>query len=165
MSIILRKIINSLILLEDRIRVFSYKLFIKKMGRDVLIKRDCVISSPTTLEIGNNVFINRSCILSAEGGLYIGSDTMIGPFTTIWTSNHEYRDKKVPMRLGKDICEPVKIHNDVWIGAHVIILPGVTIHEGAVVGAGSVVTKDVMSYSIVGGNPAHFIKKRGEKNE
>ena len=64
------------------------------------------------------------------------------------------------IKQGNSETKPVIIENDVWIGANVIILPGVTIHEGSIIAAGAVVTKDVECYTIVAGNPAKVIKKR-----
>lgn len=140
--------------------MFRLRLFIKSVGRDVQICRRCAISHPYNLVIKDHVLVNINCMLNAEGGLTIGSGVMIGPFTTIWTSNHEFSDTKIPIRLQGNRYAPVVIEDDVWVGAQVTILAGVRVGQGAIVGAGAVVTKDVPAYAIVAGNPAHIIKMR-----
>lgn len=86
---------------------------------------------------------------------------MMGPYCLIYTSNHCMDRVDVPMwRQGFTEVRPVVIEDDVWIGARVTLLPGVHIGRGSVIGAGSVVTKDVPAYSIVGGNPARVLKYR-----
>jgi len=130
-------------------------------GINVTIWDHVQIDSPSKLIIGNNVSVNRGCILHAGGEIEIGNDVLIGPGVIIYSQNHSYRDlsKKI-INQGYN-TKKVNIDSNVWIAANAIILPGVTIGEGAVVAAGSVVTKDVEPNTIVGGNPAIFIKIRG----
>lgn len=86
---------------------------------------------------------------------------MMGPECVILTENHRFDSIDVPMiEQGYTGQEPVTIDDDVWIGRRVIILPGVHIHQGAIIGAGAVVTKDVQPFSVVAGNPARIIKMR-----
>jgi acetyltransferase-like isoleucine patch superfamily enzyme len=132
----------------------------KNMGRNVLISKRAIFSAPHELSIGNNVFINVGCILHAEGGLSIGDDTKIGPYTTIWTSNHIFDRTDVPIRSQGQAFAPVTIGSDVWIGASVTIVAGVTIGDGAVIGANAVVTKDIAPYAVAVGNPARVISSR-----
>ncbi len=129
-------------------------------GINVTIWDHVQIDSPSKLKIGNNVSVNRGCILHAGGEIEIGNDVLIGPAVIIYSQNHSYRDlsKKI-INQGYN-TKKVNIGSNVWIAANAIILPGVTIGEGAVVAAGSVVTKDVDPNTIVGGNPAIFIKNR-----
>ena len=85
----------------------------------------------------------------------------MGPDVLVFTSNHESGRTDIPMRLqGNGATKQVTICSDVWIGARVIILPGVSIGEGAVIGAGAVVTKDVPGYAVVGGVPAKIVGYR-----
>lgn len=144
----------------NHVRVGILRLVFKRIGRNFLLGRRIIFSSPQNIDIGDNVFINAGCILHGEGGLTIGDDTLIGPYTTIWTSNHNFADARVPIREQGHSCAPVKIDRDVWIGALVTIVAGVTIGEGSVVGANAVVTKDVPSFSVVAGNPARVIRLR-----
>lgn len=106
------------------------------------------------IHLGKNVFFNTGCSFQDRGGIYIGDHSFIGMNVTIATLNHglilENRNTTYP--------SPVKIGRHVWIGSNVTILPGVTIHDHSVIGAGAVVTKDVPADSIYAGVPAKFIK-------
>lgn len=88
---------------------------------------------------------------------------MMAPDVTILTMKHNYNDKNIPIIKQKISSTKVIIKDDVWVGLRAIILPGVEVGEGAVIGAGAVVTKDVPKFTVVGGIPAKIIKKR--KNE
>jgi maltose O-acetyltransferase len=86
---------------------------------------------------------------------------MMGPRVTILTQNHAFSDPERPMNeQGAAEVAPVTIEDDVWIGMATIILPGVTIGTGAVVGAGSVVTRSIPPYAVSAGNPARVIRDR-----
>ncbi len=105
------------------------------------------------LKIAENVFINHSVCVSAAAGIQIDEFVQIAPQVTILTVNHDLKNKAIVK------CSPVHIKKGAWIGARSIILPGVTIGENSVVGAGSVVTKDVPDNTVVVGNPARILKK------
>lgn len=111
-----------------------------------------------SIYIGDDVVINSFVHIWGHGGVHIGNRVMIAAHTTITSLTHNYNLKD--MRFSPAIKSKVTIEDDVWIGSNVVIMPGITIKKGAVVGAGSVVTKDVNPYSIVVGNPANEIKKR-----
>ena len=104
------------------------------------------------MTIGENVFINHGLTCMAAGSITIEDGVMIGPEAALLTVNHDFDDLMVLK------CKPIVIKKKAWIGARAIILPGVTVGEGAVVASGAVVTKDVEPKSIVGGNPAKIIK-------
>ena len=107
------------------------------------------------IKIGKNVFINACCRFQDQGGIEIGDGSLIGHNTTIATLNHDFNpDKRANLHPS-----PVKIGKNVWIGSDCTILPGVEIGDGAVIGAGSVVTKNVPANSIAVGNPARVIKQ------
>ena len=111
------------------------------------------------ITVGKGVFINEGCCFQDQGGIEIGDNALIGQQVVIATLNHDLApDKRANM-----IPAPVKIGNNVWIGAHATILAGVTIGDNAVVAAGAVVTKDVPANVVVGGVPAKIIKKIGEE--
>ena len=105
------------------------------------------------IHLGKNVFINSACQFQDQGGIFIGDNCLIGPGTMIATLNH-YPD---PERRQGMTHAPVVIGKNVWTGAHVTILPGVTIGDNAIVAAGAVVAKDVPADTIVGGVPAKAI--------
>ena len=104
--------------------------------------------------IEKNVFINSGCHFQDQGGLYIGEGSLIGHNVVMATLNHEVD----PYHRADIHPKPIHIGKRVWIGSGSIILPGVTIGDNSIVGAGSVVTKDVPANTIVAGNPAKFIK-------
>ena len=107
------------------------------------------------IKIGKNVFINACCRFQDQGGIEIGDGSLIGHNTTIATLNHDFNpDKRANLHPS-----PVKIGKNVWIGSDCTILPGVEIGNGAVIGAGSVVTKNIPANSIAVGNPARVIKQ------
>ena len=142
-----------------RVRAFFAKGFIHYCGKKVNIDKKAKFG--TKLSIGNNSGIGRnSCI---QGEVIIGNDVLMGPECYIYTANHEFDDISIPIRKqGYKSSSPVIIGDDVWIGGRTTILPGVKIGNGAIIGAGSVVTKDVDNYAIVAGNPARLIRYRNE---
>ena len=105
------------------------------------------------LHLGEHVFLNYNCVILDTARVTIGDDTRIGPAVQIYTADHP-RDPDV-RRSGLECGKAVTICANVWIGGGAIILPGVTIGDDAVVGAGSVVTHDVPPGARVAGNPAH----------
>lgn len=107
------------------------------------------------IEIGKNVFINSGCCFQDQGGIEIGDNVLIGQQVVIVTLNHDMN----PTKRQNMLPSPVKIGNDVWIGAKAMILPGITIGNGAVIAAGAVVTKDVPENTVVAGVPAKTIKQ------
>lgn len=106
------------------------------------------------LKIGDNVFINSGCHFQDQGGIKIGNNVLIGHNVVLATLNHNFN----PNLRGNIIPSPIYIGNNVWIGSNSTICPGVTINDGAIIAAGSVVTKDIPENVIVGGNPAKIIK-------
>lgn len=105
--------------------------------------------------IGERVFINQDCLFTDMGGIYLADDVLIGPKVSLITVNH-LEDPRVRRQV-----QPQAIHVEqgAWIGAGAIVLPGVTIGAHAIVGAGSVVTKDVPADMVAVGNPARVIRK------
>lgn len=113
------------------------------------------------LQIGQNVFINSGCRFQDQGGVIIGDESLIGHNVVFATINHDYD----PSKRGAMYLKPIVLEKRTWIGAHSTILPGVTIGENSVVGAGSVVTRDVPPNTIVAGNPAKFMSVLKDKIE
>lgn len=130
------------------------------VGDNVSIHEDVYIRNPQGLTIGDNVSIHPMCYLEALGGLYLGSDISIAHGTTIMTTDHNYKDLTIPIKDQGVTEKPVRIEDNVWIGAKASILCGNTVGTGSIIAAGAVVTKDVPPCSIMGGVPARLIGER-----
>jgi len=142
-----------------RLRRYITRQIFKESGTEVNINKGVYFGSGSNICIGNNSSIEVNCQIAND--TTIGNDVMIAPEVVIFSVGHETSNINTPMRLqGNTPAKPVTIGNNVWIGQRAIILPGVTINEGAIVATGSIVTKDVPKFAIVGGNPAKVIKVR-----
>ena len=113
-----------------------------------------------TIAIAAHAYIGPYCVLYGHGGLTIGRNTMIATHTVIVPANHGFERTDVPMNLQPLTRRGISIGEDVWIGSGCAILDGVRIGGGSVIGAGSVVTKDVEPYSIAFGVPAKVVGSR-----
>lgn len=150
------------------IKNYERTLF-KEIGQAVHIGNHCVFTFGT-ISLGDHVHVGNFCVFqSAHGEIRIGNHVLFGPGVHIHGGNHAYdkvgvfideNDAKV---LGQDGV--VRIEDDVWVGANAMILQGVTLGRGCIVGAGSIVTRDVPAYAIVAGNPAHILKYRFQPDE
>ena len=116
------------------------------------------------LKMGNNSSIGPYSYIGCSGYIEVGDNVMISPRVSIYSENHNFDDIHLPMIEQGVTRSFVKIEDDCWIAANSIILAGVTVGKGAVVAAGSVVTKDVPPFSVVAGNPAKVVKARKPEN-
>lgn len=107
--------------------------------------------------LGEDCFINFNCTILDEARVTIGNNAFLGPNVSIYTACHPLEPEKRNEFI--EWAEPVSIGNNVWIGGNVTILPGVTIGDNVVIGAGAVVTKNFPSNVVIAGNPAKIIKK------
>ena len=148
--------------IADRCRARYWRVHFKDFGEGTTISELVKISDAGRISVGKASVIANRTNLEGQGGITIGDFVLLGFESIILTTGREYRDPKVPIKFQQVEEKPVVIGNDVWLGTRVIVLPGVTIGDGAVVGSGSVVTKDVPPFTIVGGVPARVIGKRGE---
>ena len=136
----------------------EYNALAKELfGRDVFADGGFVMPGLTGVcfdhvKMGRGVMIMNNCLMMARGGITIDDGAMIAANAQLISNNHDLHDRQLL------ICKPVHIGKNAWIGAGATILPGVCVGENAVVAAGAVVTKDVAPNTIVGGNPAKFIK-------
>lgn len=130
-----------------------------KHGKNINVEKKADFGKGDGIIIGDNSGLGVNC--SVRGPLEIGSNVMMGPEVRIMTSKHSTSRTDIPMRKqGHLPKQKVVIGDDVWIGARVIILPGLTIGTGSIIGAGAVVTKDVPEYAVVAGVPAKVINYR-----
>lgn len=136
-------------------RRLLYKFFGMKIGKNTLIYSGAEVRRPEWITVGNGSIVGNRSILDGRLGITIGKNVNISTGVWIWTVQHNYKDPKFG-----DIGGPVNIGDHSWISCRSIILPGVTIGEGAVVAAGSTVTRDVAPYTVVGGIPARKIADR-----
>lgn len=138
-----------------------------KFGNNVSILKNTIIECTGVirdlgegLTIGNNVGIAQNCFIQVRGPVSIGNNVIFGPNVSIFSENHNFADLKIPISQQGETRIGVNIHDGVWLGTRTIILDGVTVGKHSIVAAGSVVTKDVEPYTIVGGIPAKLIKRR-----
>jgi len=142
------------------LRSLVFKVLFKKIGKKTFIDYKTYFRYPSRIRIGSNVSINRgSKFFAIEQAknieIIIEDNVVIGPDISVFSGGHDHNYLDLPV-IGKT----VKVGKYSWIGGKSIILPGVTIGEGAIIGAGSVVTKDIPPYTIAVGVPAKIIKKR-----
>jgi acetyltransferase-like isoleucine patch superfamily enzyme len=141
-------------------RNFIYRYFYRaRLGENVIIYSGAEMRSPDRLIIGKGSIIGHYSILDARNFIEIGENVNFSHGVWLWTEQHNHNDPDFGTESAKK--KKITICNRVWLGPRVIVLPGCTIGEGAVVGAGSVVTKDIVPFSINAGIPA---KKIGERN-
>ena len=146
------------------LKVFLLRLMGARIGKKPYIYPGVWITPGTNLVLGDHVDLAKDVLITTRGGVEIGDRTLIGYRTQISSSNHTIPPVGEPFPISGDQHSPIYIANDVWIGASCIITAGVTIGPGAVIAAGSVVTKDIPSNSIAAGVPAKVIKMRTTKD-
>lgn len=146
-------------LLPQFLRRIFFKAMFRRLGRGGLVDYKTYFRYPSKMSIGNHSYINHGCCLygsSLEGvEIVIGDDVALGPHVKIFTATHDYSTYDL-----KDVAATVRVEDNAWVGGGSIILPGVTIGRGAVIGAGSVVTRDVPPFSVAVGNPARVVRER-----
>ncbi|WP_230474884.1 DapH/DapD/GlmU-related protein [Dyella monticola] len=139
----------------DEIRALFSALIGQPVDPSFMLIPPFYTSGGDEIRVGRNVFINQNCTFYDLGGLHIADDVMIGPNVSIITSGHPLDPSQ---RRSVTIGKRIVIERNVWIAAGATVIGGVTVGENAVVAAGAVVTKDVPPHSLVGGNPARFIR-------
>lgn len=138
------------------VRIVCYRYLLGvAIGRHTSIHRGCRLYCPPRVQIGDNTVINREVLLDGRMGLIIGDNVRVSEGVAIFTLEHDPNSPDFANHGAR-----VRIGDRTFIGARAIILPGVTLGEGAVVAAGAVVTHDVSPYTIVGGVPARCIGER-----
>lgn len=160
-----------------------YKLYFKKSGKRLCKKKfkhfgegaeyrpGAYAFTCSNISIGKNVVIRPTTMLFADprdngAGITIGDDVLLGSGVHFYVANHRFTDKsKAIIYQGHPESQPILVKKGAWIGANAVILPGVTIGINAVIGAGSIVTKDIADYCIAVGNPARIIKNLNDEHE
>lgn len=147
-------------ILPQVVRNLIFKIILKEFGTGSVIDYKTYIRYPKQVRIGKNTTINRGCqILTSYQVKHIevsiGNHVAVAPEVSFLAVGHDHTKRSIPVTAGS-----IYVGDDVWIGARSVILQGVTIGEGAIVAAGSVVTKDVPPYTVVAGVPAKVLKKR-----
>ncbi|HVG02433.1 MAG TPA: sugar O-acetyltransferase [Nitrospira sp.] len=129
---------------------------LNEVGEETLVLPPFACDYGYNIRLGRNVFINYHCIFLDCASIIIGDHVQIAPAVQLYTAQHPL-DAGI-RRSGLESASPIRIGHDVWIGGGAIVLPGVTIGDRSVVGAGSVVVYDVPSDSLVVGNPARIVR-------
>ena len=142
-------------------RIICKPLF-DECGTNLNVESGATFGNGKGIKIGNNSGLGVHS--QVRGPLTIGDNVMMGPECVIFTSNHRFDRHDITMDHQGSVTKPVAIGNDVWIGQRVMIMAGVTIGNGVVIAAGSVVTKDVPDYAVIGGVPARVLKYRIHDN-
>ncbi len=141
--------------IEERTALIQ-KLF-GKTGDSFLIEPPFMCDYGYNIEIGSNFYANHNCIILDAAKVVFGDNVMIAPNCDFYTAGHpldaERRD------AGLEYAYPIKVGNNVWIGGNVVILPGITIGDNTVIGAGSVVTKDIPPGVVAFGNPCRVTRE------
>lgn len=134
---------------------------LRSCGSDLDVSQGAIFEFPERIDLGDRVFVNRGALITARTDIYIGDDVLIGPYVVINSGDHNYSDLIQPIGSQGHNAGPITIGNDVWLGAHCVILHDVKVGDGAVVAAGAVVIDDVPPGTLVAGVPAVPKKLRG----
>lgn len=143
---------------SKHIRYYGLKMLGMKLSKDIRFYSNFHIRTPRNINIESGTSIGPGVLLDGRKGISIGKSVVIAYEAIIWSFNHDYNDEGF-----KGKGAPVVINDFAWICSRSIVLPGLTIGEGAIVASGAVVTRNVEPYSIVAGVPAKVIGKRDRK--
>lgn len=146
--------LNNVYHTPDEVRELFSKLIDSEVDKDFRLFPPFYSDFGRNIHVGKKVFINSGCHFQDQGGIYIGDGALIGHCVTMATLNHDFSPEKRQNLHHK----PIRIGNNVWVGANVVITAGVVIGDNAIIAAGAVVTKDVPANMIAGGVPAKNIK-------
>lgn len=133
------------------------KEILEKTKESFLIEQPFMCDYGYNIEIGENFYANHNLMILDGNKVEFGDNVFIAPNCGFYTAGHPLDYKR--RNKGLEYAKPIKVGNNVWIGGNVVVLPGVTIGDNSVIGAGSVVTKDIPSNVVAVGNPAKVIKE------
>jgi len=154
---LLLKKLNDLREDEEEKRNETLKKLIPQQGEGLYIQTPFYCDYGTNIKIGDGVYFNFNCVVLDVMKVTIGSRTMMGPNVQIYTATHPVNH--VERASGLEFAKKISIGEDVWIGGNAVICPGVTVGDRVVIGAGSVVTRDLPADVFAAGNPCKIIKK------
>lgn len=146
--------------IQDQYRLEVGRLLARKIhdvGADVRFKGRVHVTDGSKLKIGSFSRIGEGCFFYTRGGLTIGNNCQLSRNVTIYTASHLYTSAEAIPYSNRHRCQEVRIGNSVWIGMHTCILPGVTIGDGAIIGMGSVVSKDIPAGAIYVGAKGRIV--------
>lgn len=143
---------------EERNRIL--KELIPNAGEGLWLQSPFYCDYGSNIELGEKVFFNFNCVVLDVMKVTIGSRTLFGPNVQLYTATHPMDHKE--RAAGLEYAKPITIGEDVWVGGSVVICPGVTIGDRSVIGAGSVVTKDIPANVFAAGNPCKVIRNLEE---
>lgn len=136
-------------------RRFLLRLFGAQLGRNVRVCASCRIWAPWNLSVGDNSTMGDFVDCYSVAQVTLGANSIISQYTYICAATHDYGDSSFPL-----VPKPIFVGDDVWVAAGAYLSPGIRVNDGAIVGAKACVYKDVSANTVVGGNPAKYIKDR-----
>jgi len=142
------------------LRALVYKIFFKHLGGFCWVQPGVTVVQSNRLSVGKHFGCNTGTYINAIGGVQMGDYVLLGSNVTISSGMHPIDGRTPPIFSRPAIPKPITIEDDVWMGAGVVVMPGVTIRRGCVIGANSVVTRDTDEYGIYVGAPARRIGTR-----
>lgn len=140
---------------SSALRCSLLRLFGARIGRGVVIRQGVMVKYPWHLHVGDHTWIGENVWIDCLTTVRVGSNACLSQGAYLCTGNHDWTDQHFGLRV-----EPITVGDGAWVGARSTLLPGVTLLEGAVAAAGSVVTRSVPAWQIVSGNPAIFLRQR-----
>lgn len=142
---------------NEELKKKAIKGIIGKSNEDICVVQPFQCAYGKHIEVGNHFFANMGCVMLGEGGIKFGDNVLIAP-NCVYSSVEHPTDPTL-RKEGFDFAKPIIVGNNVWFGAGCIVLAGVTIGDNTVIGAGSVVTKDIPANVVAVGNPCRVIKR------
>ncbi len=149
--------INSLSPISDDKRYELFRMILGNAKGQFIIESPFYCDYGYNIELGENFYMNVNCVILDEAKVTFGNNVFIAPNCAFYTAGHPFDVEQ--RNRGLEYAKPITVGNNVWIGGNVVVVPGVTIGDNCVIGAGSVVTKDIPANSLAVGNPCKVIRK------
>lgn len=151
--------LNALPMAENALRMQVLRELLGKVGENCVINPQFRCDYGCYIQVGENFFANYNCVILDCAPVTFGDNVFLGPNCSFYTAGHPL---DAPTRnSGLEFARPITVADDVWLGGNVAVLPGVTIGRGAVIGAGSVVSRDIPAGVVAVGNPCRPVRKLG----